>query len=92
HLAYAAGQAEPLSLSVETFGSGRVADEKLVRTLAEILDFRPAAIVRRFGLRAAPQAAGATGFYLPLATYGHFGRADLDLPWEAIDVADALKS
>ncbi|MFO1125075.1 MAG: methionine adenosyltransferase [Methylocystis sp.] len=92
HLAYAAGQAEPLSLSVETFGSGRVADEKLGRTLAEILDFRPAAIVRRFGLRAAPQTAGARGFYLPLATYGHFGRADLDLPWEAIDVADALKS
>jgi S-adenosylmethionine synthetase len=40
----------------------------------------------------APQTAGAYGFYLPLATYGHFGRADLDLPWEAIDVAEALKS
>ncbi len=92
HLAYAAGQAEPLSLSVETFGSGRRADEKLAKRLAELLDFRPAAIVRRFGLRAAPQTAGAEGFYLPLATYGHFGRADLDLPWEAIDVAEALRS
>ncbi|MBI1980649.1 MAG: methionine adenosyltransferase [Methylocystis sp.] len=92
HLAYAAGQAEPLSLSVETFGSGRRADEKLAKRLAELLDFRPAAIVRRFGLRAAPQTAGARGFYLPLATYGHFGRADLDLPWEAIDVAEALRS
>lgn len=91
HLAYAAGQAEPLSLSVETFGSGRLADDKLASRLAELLDFRPAAIVRRFGLRKAPQAAGAKGFYLPLATYGHFGRADLDLPWEAIDVAEALR-
>lgn len=92
HLAYAAGQAEPLSLSVETFGSGRIADDKLAGRVAQLLDFRPAAIVRRFGLRLAPQTAGANGFYLPLATYGHFGRADLDLPWEAIDVAEALKS
>lgn len=92
HLAYAAGQAEPLSLSVETFGSGRLADDKLARRLAALLDFRPAAIVRRFGLRAAPRASGARGFYQPLAIYGHFGRADLDLPWEAIDVIDALKS
>ncbi|MGD9540977.1 methionine adenosyltransferase [Methylocystis sp.] len=92
HLAYAAGQAEPLSLSVETFSSGRLADDKLAGRVAQLLDFRPAAIVRRFGLRMAPQTAGANGFYLPLATYGHFGRADLDLPWEAIDVAEALKS
>jgi S-adenosylmethionine synthetase len=92
HLAYAAGQAQPLSLSVETFGSGRVADDKLARKLGKLLDFRPAAIVRRFGLRTAPRESGARGFYLPLATYGHFGRADLDLPWERIDVADALKS
>ena len=91
HLAYAAGQAEPLSLSVETFGTGRVADDRLAKTLAELFDFRPAAIVRRFGLRSAPQTAGAKGFYLPLATYGHFGRADLVLPWEAIDVADSLR-
>ncbi|WP_292531117.1 methionine adenosyltransferase [Methylocystis sp.] len=91
HLAYAAGQAEPLSLSVETFGSGRLADDKLARRLAALLDFRPAAIVRRFGLRTAPQTAGAKGFYLPLATYGHFGRTDLDLPWEATDIVDALK-
>jgi len=91
HLAYAAGQAEPLSLSVETFGTGWLVDEKLARRLAQLMDFRPAAIVRRFGLRTAPQRSGPAGFYLPLATYGHFGRADLDLPWEAIDVVDALK-
>ncbi|TLG77564.1 methionine adenosyltransferase [Methylocystis sp. B8] len=92
HLAYAAGQAKPLSLSVETFGSGRLGDEKLAGRVGELLDFRPASIVRRFGLRTAPAASGAAGFYLPLATYGHFGRADLDLPWEATDVIDALKS
>ncbi|MGD9544398.1 MAG: methionine adenosyltransferase [Methylocystis sp.] len=91
HLAYAAGQAEPLSLSVETFNSGLLADEKIAKRLAELLDFRPASIVRRFGLRVAPQTSGPEGFYLPLATYGHFGRDDLDLPWEATDIAEALK-
>ncbi len=92
HLAYAIGQAEPLSLSVETFNTGKTSDEALARRLAAALDFRPAAIVRRFGLRRRPRAAGANGFYLPLATYGHFGRAELDLPWEAIDLAEELGS
>ena len=54
HLAYAAGQAEPISLSVETFGTGYLADEKIARRLAALLDFRPGSIVRRFGLRTAP--------------------------------------
>lgn len=90
HLAYAIGQAEPLSLSVETFNTGKTSDETLARRLAEAFDFRPAAIVRRFGLRRRPRAAGDKGFYLPLATYGHFGRAELNLPWEAIDLADEL--
>jgi S-adenosylmethionine synthetase len=90
HLAYAIGQAEPLSLSVETFNTGKTSDEAIARRLAANFDFRPAAIVRRFGLRRRPRAAGPKGFYLPLATYGHFGRADLDLPWEAIDLAAAL--
>jgi S-adenosylmethionine synthetase len=91
HLAYMIGQAEPLSLCVETFGTGRVGDAAIKERLAALLDFRPAAIVRRFGLRARPRAAGAAGFYLPLATYGHFGRSDLDLPWEKTDIADALR-
>lgn len=90
HLAYAVGQARPLSLSVETFGSGRLSDDVIAKRLSAVLDFRPASIVQRFGLRSAPAAAAPAGFYLPLATYGHFGRADLNLPWEAIDAAEAL--
>lgn len=91
HVAYAIGQAEPLSLSVETFGSGRLGDDVIAKRLAAAFDFRPAAIVARFRLRTRPRAAGPAGFYLPLATYGHFGRDDLDLPWEAKDLVEALR-
>ncbi|MCC3246291.1 methionine adenosyltransferase [Methylocystis sp. WRRC1] len=91
HLAYVVGQAQPLSLSVETFGSGVMSDEALSKRLSAVLDFRPAAIVRRFALRTRPASAAPTGFYLPLATFGHFGRPDLDLPWEAGDAAEALR-
>jgi S-adenosylmethionine synthetase len=91
HVAYAIGQAEPLSLSVETYGSGRRSDREIAKRLSAALDFRPAAIVRRFRLRTRPRAAGPAGFYLRLANYGHFGRAELDLPWEATDLAEALR-
>lgn len=91
HLAYAIGSARPLSLSVETFGTGRIADDAIARRLAACVDFRPAAIVHRFALRTRPAAAGEEGFFRPLAAYGHFGRTDLDLPWEAMDVAPALR-
>ncbi|PWB83796.1 MAG: methionine adenosyltransferase [Methylocystaceae bacterium] len=90
HLAYAIGKARPLSLSVQTFGTGRLEDAAIAGRIAAILDFRPAAIERRFALRTRPASADERGFYRPLAVYGHFGRADLDLPWEATDVADAL--
>jgi S-adenosylmethionine synthetase len=62
-----------------------------VKRLAPILDMRPAAIAHRFGLRTKP-GASAGGFYRPLAVYGHFGRPDLDLPWEKTDLAAALRS
>lgn len=91
HLAYAIGSARPLSLSVETFGTGRVADTAIAQRLAAVADFRPAAIAHRFALRTRPASAGENGFYRPLAVYGHFGRVDLDLPWEATDLADALR-
>lgn len=91
HLAYAIGSARPLSLSVETFGTGRVADAAIAQRLAAVADFRPAAIAHRFALRTRPASAGENGFYRPLAVYGHFGRVDLDLPWEATDLADALR-
>jgi len=91
HLAYSIGRARPISLSVQTFGTGRIGDDKIEKRLAALLDFRPLAIVHRFALRTRPATSGESGFYRPLATYGHFGRSDLDLPWEATDVADALR-
>jgi S-adenosylmethionine synthetase len=92
HLAYAIGQARPLSVSVETFGSSKIADEEIGRRLVRVFDFRPAAITHRFSLRTRPRANGEQGFYRRLAVYGHFGRADLDLPWETTDAADALRN
>lgn len=90
HLGYAIGRASPLSVSVETFGTGRLPDAVLSNRLRQHLDFRPAAIQRRFALRTQPALATAAGFYRRLAVYGHFGRTDLELPWEATDFAYAL--
>lgn len=91
HLAYEIGQARPLSVSVETFGTGTVSDETIAQRLEHHLDFRPPVIARRFALRTRPARSGDRGFYQPLATYGHFGRAELDLPWEALDAVEALR-
>lgn len=91
HLAYAIGQARPISLSVNTFGTGRERDTVIAKRLTAVFDFRPAAIAHRFGLRTRPAEADDRGFYRPLAVYGHFGRADLDLPWEATDAVDLLR-
>jgi S-adenosylmethionine synthetase len=91
HLAYAIGRARPISLSVNTFGTGQNRDAAIAKRLAAVLDFRPAAIAHRFGLRTRPAKADDRGFYRPLAVYGHFGRADLDLPWEATDAVDLLR-
>jgi S-adenosylmethionine synthetase len=91
HLAYAIGQAQPISLSVETFGTGRLEDELIARRVAGVFDFRPAAIVHRLGLRARPETMRDDGFYRRLATYGHFGRTDMFLPWESTDLAEALR-
>ena len=83
-LAYAIGVAHPVSLRVDTFGTGTVPDEKLAKAVAETLDMRPAAIIRRFDLR--------RPIYRQTAAYGHFGRTDLDLPWERLDATEALKN
>ena len=83
-VAYAIGVAEPLSVNVETFGTGRIADEDIVRLIDENFDLRPGAIIRDLGLR--------SPIYLPTATYGHFGRDDLDLPWERLDRLEGLQS
>jgi len=82
-LAYAIGVAEPVSIAVETFGTGRVSDQKLAEVLQKVLDFRPDAIIARLDLR--------RPIYRQTASYGHFGRMDLDLPWEREDCTEALK-
>jgi S-adenosylmethionine synthetase len=92
HLAYAIGQPRPLSLSIETFGTGHEDNDLIAKRLAAIVDMRPAAIADRFGLRTRPGHSAGSGFYRPLSVYGHFGRPDLDLPWEATDIAAALRS
>jgi S-adenosylmethionine synthetase len=91
HLAYSIGVARPVSLSVNTFGTGSVADDAVAAALERALDFRPGAIVRRLDLRKAPRRAGVAGFYRRLAVYGHFGRPELDLPWEKTEAVDAVR-
>jgi len=81
-VAYAIGISQPVSLSIETFGTGRVPDEAILRLVREHFDLRPASIIAALGLRAP--------IYRQTAVYGHFGRTDLDLPWERTDKAAAL--
>ena len=82
-LAYAIGVADPVSILVNTFGTGTVADDALVEAVRKVFDLRPAAIIRDLGLR--------RPIYRPLAAYGHMGREDLGVAWEKTDRAEALK-
>ncbi len=81
-LAYVIGGAHPISLNVDTFGTGKVSDETIRNLVAENFDFRPGAIIDQFQLR--------RPIYRQTAAYGHFGRPDLDLPWERTDLAKKL--
>ena len=83
-LSYAIGVARPTSIMVDTFGTGKLSDEKLVEIIRENFDLRPAGIIRMLDLR--------RPIYKQTAAYGHFGRTDLDLPWEKLDRVDALKA
>jgi S-adenosylmethionine synthetase len=83
-VSYAIGKAHPVSLMVETFGTGRIADETILRLIEEHFDLRPAAIIEHLDLR--------RPLYRQTAAYGHFGRDDLDLPWDRTDKAAALAS
>jgi S-adenosylmethionine synthetase len=83
-VAYAIGVAHPVSVLVETFGTGRLPEEKIAQAVLEVFDLRPAAIIHHLNLR--------RPIYRQTAAYGHFGRPDLDLPWERVDRADALRS
>ena len=83
-LAYAIGVARPVSILVDTFGTGTVSDDRLASAIEQVFDFRPAAIIRRLDLR--------RPIYRQTAAYGHFGRTDLNLPWEQEDLTEALKA
>ena len=82
-LSYAIGVAQPTSIRVDTFGTGKLSDEKLTEILRENFDFRPAGIIKMLDLR--------RPIYKQTAAYGHFGRDDLDLPWEKLDKVEGLK-
>ncbi len=82
-LSYAIGVAYPTSVMVDTFGTGKISDEKLVEIIRENFDLRPAGIIKMLDLR--------RPIYRQTAAYGHFGRNDLNLPWEALDKVDVLK-
>jgi S-adenosylmethionine synthetase len=90
-LSYAIGVARPVSILVETFGTGKVSDDTLLDLVAKHFELRPAGIIQTFNLRGLPAERGGR-FYQDVAAYGHFGRTDLDLPWEKTDKADILKA
>ena len=90
-LSYAIGVAKPVSILVESFGTGVVSNDALTALVQENFDLRPGAIIDTFGLRNLPQQRGGD-FYQDVAAYGHFGRSDLNLPWENVEaVAASLK-
>ena len=83
-VSYAIGVAHPLSVNVETFGTAKISDENIDALINEYFDLRPGAIIRDLGLR--------KPIYQKTAAYGHFGRDDIEFPWERTDKAEALKS
>ena len=90
-LAYAIGVAEPVSIMVDTFGTGKISDDEISELVSKNFDLRPAAIIKHFDLRNLPSKNGGK-FYQLLAAYGHMGRTDIDVPWEHTDKAETLKS
>ncbi|NSB29044.1 S-adenosylmethionine synthetase [Clostridium saccharoperbutylacetonicum] len=82
-VAYAIGVAKPVSIEVETFGTGKVSEEKIVEIVEKVFDLRPGAIIRDLDLR--------RPIYKQTAAYGHFGRNDLNLPWEQLNKVDEIK-
>ncbi len=81
-IAYAIGVAQPVSISVNTFNTGKISEEKLIKAIRAIFDLRPAGIINMLNLK--------RPIYKQTAAYGHFGRTDIDLPWEHTDKVDAL--
>jgi len=83
-LAYAIGVAQPVSIMVETFGTGKIAEAAIAKLINKHFDLRPAGIIKALDLR--------RPIYRQTAAYGHFGRTDIDLPWERTDKADVLRT
>ena len=83
-LAYAIGMAEPVSISVETYGTGKFSYNQIIEIINKVFDLRPAAIIEQLNLR--------SPIYYPTSFYGHFGRLDLDLPWEKLNKVDDIKN
>jgi S-adenosylmethionine synthetase len=90
-LSYAIGVARPVSVFIDTFGTGKVDDDRLLELVLANFELRPLGMIEAFGLRSSPGERGGR-FYQDVAAYGHFGRTDLDLPWEKTDKAAILKS
>jgi S-adenosylmethionine synthetase len=82
-VAYVIGVPEPVSVRVDTFGTGKIADEKIAARVLRVFDFRPGMIIKQFDLR--------RPIYRQISCYGQFGRPELNLPWEKIDKAHLLK-
>lgn len=89
-VAYAIGVAEPVSIMVDTFGTGKISDDKIETLVTKNFDLRPASIINNFDLRGLPAKNGGK-FYQKLAAYGHMGRLDFEVPWEKTDKAQTLK-
>ena len=87
-MSYCIGQARPVTVQVNTFGTGTVSDHDITMRLLDVIDFRPGAVIKQFNLR--NLSANKEGFYRKLAVYGHVGRDDIELPWEKIDLINLL--
>jgi len=90
HLSYSIGLSMPVSIQIETFGTGMVSDEEIAKLIERHFDFRLAGIIRQFNLRYMPSIIKG-GFYRKLAAYGHVGRMDIGLPWELTDKTEILR-
>jgi S-adenosylmethionine synthetase len=88
-ISYASGFTRPITLLAQTYGTSRYNNAQITRLLSEFFDFRPMAVVKQFQLRRLP-SMNPMGFYQHIAAYGHFGREDVQLPWEQTDLAEAL--
>jgi S-adenosylmethionine synthetase len=83
--------ARPVSISIETFGTAKVDEDQLLTAIRNCFELRPAGIIQTYDLQRLPSDRGGR-FYQEVAAYGHLGRSDLDLPWEALDKVEALKA